>query len=656
MGTMGVPRDGEANRGTAGTSRPSRPARGNHIGSFDGLRALALLSIVLYHFRPSLLPGGYLGVTVFFVLGGYLLTLSLERARRLGLRGVVGIWRRRLSRMCLPVYVVILATAIACLAISPSLFVKVQSDCLAAASFTLDIFYIVRHQDYFAAAGLPSPLTHLWYVSVYIQLVVIWSLALYVIRRFQQDPRRASISCLAVAAASAVWMAMVYSRWGVTRAYYGPDTRLAELAMGSAAAYAMQYLREPSHESRARQRADTKGRPRLDPRRMELAGPPALAGIIIATLLSTGGSVWVYYGGFLLVAVLSAFCCMSFQREGSAIGRALSIRPFRTVSKVSFSCYLVHYPILLLMNPATRTTDPTTTDLILQAAVIVLATIALYLTTERRRPVEGDRSGAHAREDSTRKRRPIARRVLLGSAVAIVALALLPLDWQGIADARARQLRPELAEADDSSSSKATSTDAASDDSSSSGTATASTADEDGPQAEKVPGNLDTSNWEVDEKNRTCSARVLVIGDSVVLGASESLQAMFPNGVIDGKVSRQFNAVEDVYAADTQDYDPDVVVIALGANGLIRDEGIVDSVIDMVGDKPLYFVTIRCPYPLQDTNNDILRRHAKDHDNVGIIDWNGASEGHSEYLVDDGTHLTSAGIEAYTNLYFEALS
>ena len=156
--------------------------------------------------------------------------------------------------------------------------------------------------------------------------------------------------------------------------------------------------------------------------------------------------------------------------------------------------------------------------------------------------------------------------------------------------------------------------------------------------AEKVPKNLPYKSWTFNAKKGTCDARVLIIGDSVTEGAKPALEKLLPNALVDGQVSRQLYVGQDVYA-----------------NGLIRDESTVQALVDAVDGKPLYFVTIRCPLELQDPNNKVLRKFADKYDNVGIIDWHGASEGHSEYLVDDGIHLTPDGADAFALLVRKAL-
>lgn len=147
-----------------------------------------------------------------------------------------------------------------------------------------------------------------------------------------------------------------------------------------------------------------------------------------------------------------------------------------------------------------------------------------------------------------------------------------------------------------------------------------------------------------------------MVGDSVTEGAAPAVQQVLPAALIDGKVSRQFWVGQDVIAQHlAEGYQAQAVVVALGTNGVIGNDNLIQAIVDACGDLPIYFVTIRCPLPLQDANNAKLRAYAAQHKNVGIIDWNGTSEGHPEYLADDGIHLTPTGQQAYATMIRQAL-
>ena len=624
------------------------PQRNQRIVALDGLRALAIAGVVLYHLRPSRLTGGFLGVTLFFALSGYLATKSIMRATARDGFSYPRYIGRRIMRMMPPILVTIALTAIATYIAAPSLLPKVQQDALPSALFLSNWFYIFRNVSYFAAAGLPSPLTHLWFCGVTMQFYLIWPLVLMVLCSRTRSRNTAIGITVAFALVSTAAMFLMFNPAADTsRVYYGTDARAAELLCGALAAIAAPRLREmlsgDIHTPGA-----SKGISKVN-----AISIVWLVAVIAGALMLTGESARLYRGGFLLLALLTGLLIICVQNTDCIVDRLLSAKPLVWLGQRSFSVYLVHYPLLLLMNPATRTTRIAWWEQVLQLVLILAVAEVFYRLVERpwsRKP---------AQQGSAARKRALTPAIALSAlgAACVVALAFVPLDWAGIATARAEQLRPELAQnaasskdsSDSDKGAKATSSqDAQSNDA-------AQQKPKEGPIAEKVPKNLDWKSFAYDEATGTCDARVLMIGDSVTAGAQPGIQAALPNAYIDGVVSRQFYTFQDVYAQDSANYDPSVVICALGTNGLIRDPQQVQDVIDAVGGKPIYFVTVRVPLELQDRNNQTIRDVCAQNDNAGIIDWNGASEGHSEYLVDDGTHLTQAGIDAYATLIRQAI-
>ena len=624
------------------------PQRNQRIVALDGLRALAIAGVVLYHLRPSRLPGGFLGVTLFFALSGYLATKSIMRATARDGFSYPRYIGRRIMRMMPPILVTIALTTVATYIAAPSLLPKVQQDALPSALFLSNWFYIFRNVSYFAAAGLPSPLTHLWFCGVTMQFYLIWPLVLMVLCSRTRSRNTAIGITVAFALVSTAAMFLMFNPAADTsRVYYGTDARAAELLCGALAAIAAPRLREmlsgDIHTPGA-----SKGISKVN-----AISIVWLVAVIASALMLTGESAWLYRGGFLLFAFVTGLFIICVQNTECIVRRLLSAKPLVWLGQRSFSVYLVHYPLLLLMNPATRTTRIAWWEQVLQLVLILAVAGVFYRLVERpwsRKP---------AQQGSAARKRALTPAIALSAlgAACVVALAFVPLDWAGIATARAEQLRPELAQnaasskdsSDSDKGAKATSSqDAQSNDA-------AQQKPKEGPIAEKVPKNLDWKSFAYDEATGTCDARVLMIGDSVTAGAQPGIQAVLPNAYIDGVVSRQFYTFQDVYAQDSANYDPSVVICALGTNGLIRDPQQVQNVIDAVGGKPIYFVTVRVPLELQDRNNQTIRDVCAQNDNAGVIDWNGASEGHSEYLVDDGTHLTQAGIDAYAALIRQAI-
>lgn len=336
-------------------SPAARSPRSHYVGALDGLRVLAILAVLVYHANPSWLPGGYFGVIVFFVITGYLTTLSIER--EIGRTGRLDYPRfvlRRVTRLLPSMLAVVGVTTLLCVFLAPNLLPKVKSDAVPALLFVENVFYIVRNVSYFANAGLPSPLTHFWYLGVVMQFYVIWPLVLLGMRKVVRSRRTACSAVGILSVASAVLMAVLYDPAGDTaRIYYGPDTRAAELLLGALAALWT-----------GGRGLNLRALPALEPR---LKDAPAwtcdavalacLAGLGVMCFSLNGYSEFAYRGGMLLAAVLTAVLVSCLCRPQSALAHVLGARPVAEAGKRAFAAYLWHYPLLVVLNPATRTTE-----------------------------------------------------------------------------------------------------------------------------------------------------------------------------------------------------------------------------------------------------------------------------------------------------------
>lgn len=708
--------DTAANASISANGRTSATRRTrSHITAIDGLRALAIIGVVAYHTRPSLLTGGFLGVTVFFVISGFLITRSLTaQLARTGTLSYGTYLMKRFRRLIPPVAVIIALTALASYLVAPSLFAKAQSDALPSMLFVSNWVYIFRHVSYFAAAGLPSPLTHLWFLSLLMQFYLLWPIVLLALYRsgLSRTARIAAVGALAIL--SAVLMAVLFDPNAAgSRVYYGLDTRAAELLCGAVLAM---LLPSRNPDAARRRKAHAAGRAAAEPAAAtssdrpqrpgigDIAGLALLVAMIVAFVVIRSDSTFLYRGGYLIAALLVALLLAVVMVPGNLAGRVLSAAPMRYLGSRSFSLYLVHYPMLEMMNPATRTTDLAWWEWIVQAIALLVAAEAFYQLIEhvpagaaavaRAASAAGAIGAAgtdavHGLRDAggfagmnrlvvVRQAQAVARRaIIMLSAVAVVLLCVLPLNWGAIASARSAYLRPVVAQTVKSDTQKSQSAGTSKSDGSgqsdSGNGATDSSSDDssnaDGgkdssgklvPVAEKVPKNLDTTGWTYDASTGVCTADPLIISDSIELGARSVMDVVMPNAVQDNEVSRPITAFPDLYQQHVAaGEDKRVVIAALGANSASVDRPeILENVVASVQGKPLYFITVRSPMISQDWVNENLRSVAAKHDNVGIMDWHGLSEGHDEYFADDGTHLTQGeglGAEAYSRMIVSAL-
>ena len=648
-------------------SPAARSPRSHYVGALDGLRVLAILAVLVYHANPSWLPGGYFGVTVFFVLTGYLTTLSMER--EIGRAGRLDYPRfvlKRVTRLLPSMLAVVGVSTLLCVFLAPNLLPKVKSDAVPALLFVENVFYIVRKVSYFANAGLPSPLTHFWYLGVVMQFYVIWPLVLLGMRKVVRSRRTACSAVGILSVASAVLMAVLYDPAGDTaRIYYGPDTRAAELLLGALAALwtggrGLNLRALPAVEPRL------KDAPAWTCDAVALA---CLVGLGVMCFSLNGYSEFAYRGGMLLAAVLTAVLVSCLCRPQSALAHVLGARPVAEAGKRAFAAYLWHYPLLVILNPATRTTELPVWGWALEFLLIFACAESSYQLFEK---------GQGPRELAGRPM-PLGLavpQVAFGALGVLCALVLLfvpisaeqtgvPTEMQQMSAEEQQYLAEQQAAAESAQSGE-------------NGDGSDAAGEDDGSQAEPQQDNttfdvsgtyfagtafaaaidqINATSFTVDASTGATNASVILIGDSVPAGAITQFYKYFPNGYIDAQVGRQLYAGLDVYRqCQANGHDGDVVVWAIGDNGVARESQVKELIEAVDPSKHVYLCTVRVPLALQDMNNQLFKDVAAQYDNVDVIDWYAESAGHDEYFWSDGTHLRPEGAEAYILMLRKAIT
>jgi peptidoglycan/LPS O-acetylase OafA/YrhL len=355
---------------------------GHHLPALNGLRALAVFGVVAYHLQLGWASGGYLGVDLFFVLSGFLITsLLLEEWVGAGRIDLVGFWARRAKRLLPALFLVLVALA-AYLILNAQLagpganglvdLSDLRGDALATLLYVGNWHSIFAHQSYFAQFSTPSPLQHTWSLAIEEQFYLIWPpVLLLILRGARRSWRRVGLTVAVVGAlASAGLMALLFHPGGdPTRVYYGTDTRLFDLMAGVTVAFLAAARPQPGRAAR---------------RALHVAGPVAAVALgVFWVIAGTGQGVpknWMFEGGFLLCAVLGAVVVADARLlERGPFARVLSMPPLHFLGTISYGIYLWHWPIVVYMTGARTGLATAPLDVARVGATLVLATASYYL-------------------------------------------------------------------------------------------------------------------------------------------------------------------------------------------------------------------------------------------------------------------------------------
>ena len=324
-------------------SQPEHASREGlgYLPALDGIRALSLIAILLYHAGFGWARGGYLGVTVFFTLSGFLITGLLLRERdvrgRIDLRGFWGRRARRLVPAVLGLFaLVVILLASGALTGSRSLV----GDAAATGSWVANWRFIFAGQTYAGLFGNPSPFQHMWSLAVEEQFYLLLPLTVLLVLGRNGRMRRGRLVAVVVAAiaASVLLCAWLYHPTSTTRSYFGTDTRMAEPLIGVLLALAL---------------VGGRGIRQLAPAARRILDAQSLLAVAALVLLMHRLGEYdarLYRGGFLLTAILAGTVIAASTQSGSLIGRALSAPPLRAIGRVSYGGYVYHWPVFIWLS------------------------------------------------------------------------------------------------------------------------------------------------------------------------------------------------------------------------------------------------------------------------------------------------------------------
>lgn len=611
--------------------QPLHHTKSTYMPGLDGLRTFAVLSVILYHLNAPYISGGFLGVDVFFVLSGYLITGILIREwTKTGTIDLKRFYIARFRRL-LPALLLMLSLVMSYVTLfDQTLLETVRQDSLAALAYVNNWWYIFHDVSYFESFGKPSPLQNLWSLSIEEQFYAVWPLLLLFGLAFRKRLLQLGAVLLFV---SAGWMAFRYvPEADPSRVYYGTDTRLFALLVGAMLAFGW--------------RPDTFKRemPTIGRHILNVAGGLSLLTLLIIMVNVSAYDGFLYYGGFLLIAFASAILIAASAHPSTIWSRFLGNTWLRVIGQRTYGIYLWHYPVIILSTPLEQLGTFQPVLALSQVVLTLLIAEGSYRFIET--PIRKNGFKATLRQTVSTASHPGGR---IAATTLVTALSLVLVgNLTILAFSEPTEEKEEIpivqvpaAIKQDASDEKEP--DHPTDDS----PENHSPRDEEElPVEPSAPASVDV---------QACPP-ALAIGDSVMLGLNEYLADAFPNMEIDAEIGRQVRDALDV-ADQYSSYNAPghIIFLHLGTNGAFKMEQLETLIGKFDQADRIYLINTRVPRPWESEVNEKLDRASKLHKNVSLIDWHDESIGQEAYFEGDGVHLNVKGATAFGDLLNEQI-
>ena len=573
-----------------------------HISSIDGLRAIAVTAVVMYHLGISWIPGGFLGVDLFFVISGYVITRlildSINQSSALDLRAF---YAARLRRIYPGFLFMVICTIIFIGVWAPEAIKRFLSDLPYALTGTINWLLVARHQDYFETVGRPPLLQHTWSLAVELQFYLIWPIILLTVLKYFGKKNIARIA-LIIAMVSGITLFFVSLQLDQSNAqqishiYFGTDTHSLGLFLGSALAVSWipQNL-SADIEKRAQDVIDG-------------IGVVGLLGLISTFLFIDESNAGLYRIAFPLAGIFGCLVIISLVHPASRFAPIISTAPFRWIGQRSYGIYIWHWVIFQVTRPSVDLSGQTWA-LYLARVLLVLALADISLRWVeipfRQGLVQNWFRGMKYRSAKVQLRQKIS----VISSIIIVLAITSSISVQAInkSDEIANQILQQ------------------------------SKLDQ---QSQDDLGST-TGLW--------------VTGDSVILGIRSKLEAKEHISLINARVGRQAPELLAVMRVDQSSVPSSPVVFNLGNNNALSEDTVIE-IFEIVKNQPqIIVVNTAVPRAWKDSNNAIISKVASRYSNVKVVDWDRISKGRPELFAPDGVHLSPTGSDVYVDLVLSVL-
>ena len=575
-----------------------------HIPAIDGLRAIAVTAVIFYHLGFQWIPGGFLGVDLFFVISGYVITrLLLDSIARSGGLDLRGFYKARARRLLPPMVFMIVVTAFYISIWAQDSVKRFLTDTPFSLSGLMNWWLVAKEQDYFEAIGRPPLLQHTWSLAVETQFYLVWPvLLLIILKRFGKKVIPVAALAIALISGTALFLVSLQldASSSVSHVYFGTDTHSIGLFLGAALAVSWIPQNFKSEVSNKAQNF------------IDFIGVFGLVGILASFLLIDESSPTAYKIAFPLAAIFGAAIITSIVHPASRFAPILQNRVLLWIGERSYAIYLWHWVVFQITRPRVDIDGQDWALIALRILVVLaLADISLKLVELpiRSGKVEYWFKGMKYRTASVRKRQKIA----VISSISVLLVSLTALSSVAVVSSNR-----SAAEFQESLQSEVVIT----------------------PPVSEVTDRAET---------------IWLTGDSVILGIRTALSEMRPLLVVNARVGRAAPELLQEMTRDLEKAAGSTVVMDLGNNDLLNEDT-VRAIFELAKESPrVVVVNTAVPRPYRDANNELVAELAAQYSNVKVVNWNAISDGHPEYFAPDGVHLVPTGVSAYVMAIDEAL-
>ena len=604
--------------------------KSKYLPSIDSLRALAVLAVIIYHVDVNYLPGGFLGVDLFFVLSGYLISsLIIKEYKKTGSVNLYNFYIRRARRLLPAVYFMITVGLVVMVLFNEVLLRKSHLDAIFGYIYSSNWWYIFHKLDYFDSFGAQSPFKHLWSLAIEEQFYMIFPLLFLLVNRKKKSKdgtyklnKNFLYVVLGLIMVSLIAHILLFDINNISRIYFGTDTRAFSLLVGVVGA--ILYPMERLHAKVTLQQNMI----------YSVVSLVSIATLITVMIYTSEYNTWLYRGGFLLVAVLGLIVIISSGKQHTLMSRLLSFKPVVFIGKISYSLYLWHFPVLVLTTPVSEIGNPNIYFVILRVILTFVVAIVSYVFVETPIRKLGFKKYVSVIFKKMKKRSKKSRRVFVSIATVVSLLFVMGIIGKGVpfistAFVKEMEANKETQFVNNGNNKE--------------------NKEEQNNDSNKE--NKD-NNENKDEKNNAEKKynSVVVMGDSLTVDIGEKFQELYPGAVIDGKIGRQlYVAVEEAKSYSKYNNENSAIIFQLGTNGPFT-ESQIEELVKEFDKADIYFVNIKVPRAWEKTVNAALKQAQEKYPNVNIIDWYSVANSSKDLFEPDRVHLNQNGIVEMTTL------